>query len=192
MIWVIEHLEPLSKWVKLEYMHCPKILGKKKLIFTNVKDAKEAAFLKKLGKVEEKSATELFANEKIIVLEPQAEKRLNYGDFKKCGKILIGGILGEAQPAGRTNALITSKLKNAAPRNIGIHQFSVDGAAFVAKKIHEMAEKDLGVLINPEIELSDMHSIELHYAIPVFKGEIIFTPGLVKYIKKEESWNNKE
>ena len=188
MLWVIEHLEPLSKWVQLEYSHCSKIVGKKNLLFANAVNKEEQKFLKKIGKVEEKSAIELFPNEEIIVLEPQAEKRLAREDFKKYGKIIIGGILGEATPAGRTQELITSKLKKAVPRNLGAEQFSIDGAAFMAKKIQEGAEKDLGVLKEPEIEFNEGHSTVLHYSIPVFRGKPIFTPGLVKYVASEESW----
>ncbi len=189
MLWIIEHLENLSEWVKLEYAHCSKVLGKRNLLFTNVKNPEEKKILKKWGKVEEKSATELFANEEIIVLEPTAHgSMLKAEDFKKYKKILIGGILGDAIPRSRTQELITSKLKKAVPRNIGSYQFSIDGAAFVSRKIQLGEEKDLGILNQPEIELSDEHSIELHYAIPVFRGKIIFTPGLVNWLKKDESW----
>src|SRR3989344_9227330 len=189
MVYVIEHLEDLSEWVKLEYAHCSKILGKRNLFFTNVKNPKEKNILKKFGQVEEKSATEIFGNEKIIVLDPKAKgQRLTASDFKKYKNILIGGILGDAVPRGRTSELLTSKLKNAVPRNIGSYQFSIDGAAFVSRKIQLEQEKDLGILNQPEISLSDKHSIELHYAIPVFKGKPIFTPGLVEWMKKEESW----
>lgn len=188
MLWVIEHIEPLSKWVKLEYAHCSKIVGKKNLLFANVTNKAELEFLKKIGRVEEKSVLDLFQKEKVIVLEPQAEKKLGRGDFKKYRKIIIGGILGEAEPSGRTLELITSKLKKAIPRNLGPLQFSIDGAAFVAKKIEVEEEKDLGVLNELEIEFSEGHSTVLHYAIPVFKGKPIFTPGLVEYVRSEESW----
>jgi len=188
MLWIIEHLENLSEWVKLEYSHCSKICGRKNLLFANVRAESERNFLKRFGKVSEKSATELFAEEKIIVLEPKAEKFLAADDFKKYKKILIGGILGDFPPRGRTEELITSKLKNSVPRSLGNYQFSVDGAAFAAKKIQLRQKKDLGILNQPEIELSDEHSIELHYAVPVFRGKIIFTPGLVEWLKREESW----
>ncbi|HIK00115.1 TPA: hypothetical protein H1016_01070 [archaeon] len=188
MLWVIEHLENLSEWVKLEYAHCSRIIGKRNLLFTNVRAETERSFLRKFGKVEEKSAVELFAKEKIIVLEPRAGKFLAGGDFKKYKNILIGRMLGDFPQRGRTFELLTSKLKNAVPRSLGNYQFSIDGAAFVARKIQLKQEKDLGILNQPEIELSDEHSIELHYAVPVFKGKIIFTPGLVSYLKNEESW----
>ncbi len=188
MLYIIEHLEPLSKWVKLEYAHCSKIVGKKNLLFTNVVNKEEQGFLKDLGSVEEKSIIELFPKEEIIVLEPQAETRLQKDDFKKYKKIIIGGILGEAEPAGRTQELITSRLKKAVPRNLGAEQFSIDGATFVASKIQKGEKKDLGVLKEPEIEFGEGHSTVLHYSIPVFKGKPIFTPGLIEYAQSEESW----
>ena len=189
MLYIIEHLEPLSKWVKLEYEHCSKIVGKENLLFTNIVNKEEQEFLKRLGKVEEKSVIELFSREEIIVLEPQAKTRLQKDDFKKYKKIIIGGILGEAEPSGRTMELITSKLKKGVQRNLGADQFSIDGATFVAKKIQEGEEKDLGVLKEPEIEFEEGHSTVLHYAIPVFRGKPIFTPGLVEYVQSDESWD---
>ncbi len=189
MLWVIEHLENLSEWVKLEYAHCSKIIGRKNLLFTNVRAANERKVLGRWGGVDARSATEIFEKEKIIVLEPKAQgSMLTATDFKKHKKILIGGILGDFPARGRTQELITSKLKNSVPRSLGIYQFSIDGAAFVARKIQLKQEKELGILNQPEIELNDEHSIELHYAVPVFRGKLIFTPGLVDYLKREESW----
>ena len=57
-MFVIEHLEPkLSKWVLIEYSHISKIIGKRNLIFTNVRKSSEK--LNKIGKTERKKISEL-------------------------------------------------------------------------------------------------------------------------------------
>ena len=56
--FIIEHLEPrLWKWCLVEYRHISEIVGKRNLIFTNVKKLGEK--LKDLGKVESKSVKEM-------------------------------------------------------------------------------------------------------------------------------------
>ena len=65
-MFVIEHLEPkLFKWCLLEYAHISFFVGKKNLLFTNIK----SAALNKFGRVESRSVKQLrFVN--ACILDP--------------------------------------------------------------------------------------------------------------------------
>ncbi|OYT29299.1 MAG: hypothetical protein B6U95_02520 [Thermofilum sp. ex4484_82] len=85
LFFIIEHLEPvLGRWVWFEYKHASKIVGRENLIFTNVKNWKEAKKLAELGSVFNKSVRELpFSQRKMVVLDPNAKKLLEPKDFRK-------------------------------------------------------------------------------------------------------------
>lgn len=178
---IIEHLEPkLSRWLFLEYKHCVKY---DKVIFTNVKSKADAKKLSKLGKILKESVTKAtFDKKKILILDPKAKKRLTKEDLKKYPLVVIGGILGEAKPKGRTEKFITEKMKGVAVRNIGNKQFSIDGTAVVLNAIKKGIKYK--VVENPEIKLSANHFVTLHYAVPKIKGKIVLTPGVLAYLKK--------
>jgi len=183
MHYIIEHTEEkISEWLELEYRHSAKIAGKD-LLFTNVKNPADLEKIKKFARAERKSCVELLTGKKSVVLDPQATKMLSPEDFSEEGHIIIGGILGDANPRGRTKDIITEKL-DCMPRSLGAHQLSVDGAVFLAKKTEE--GKECEVADRPEIELSEFHSVTLEYAIPVFEGKPVITPGLLEYLQKEE------
>ena len=90
-IFIIEHLEPaLFPWCLLEYKHISKIVGKRNLWFTNIKD-KDKNKLSKYGKVFTESIKQLinknyhchnvkthlyFTNKNICILDPEAKKTL--------------------------------------------------------------------------------------------------------------------
>jgi len=183
MQYIIEHLEAMSEWLELEYRHCSKIADP---LFTNVKDQEEQQTISDFGKFDPRSCIEMLGKEEVLVLDPKAEKLLEPDDFKKYKHIVIGGILGDAIPRGRTYEQITCKL-NAIPRSLGQYQLSIDGSVFMAKKVEEgQTLLDLGVANFPKIELSDHEETTLHYAIPVFEGKPVITPGLLKYLVKEK------
>ncbi len=183
MDYIIEHAEErISEWMELEYRHSANIVGEN-LLFTNVKNPADLEKIKKFARAEEKSCVEFLKGKKAVVLEPQATQMLSKEDFSENGAIIIGGILGDANPRGRTKDLITEKL-DCIPRSLGKYQLSVDGAVFLARKTEE--GKDCEVADRPEIELSESHSVTLEYAIPVFEGKPVLTPGLLEYLKREE------
>ena len=83
-LFIIEHLEPeIGKWLYMEYKHTSEIIGKKRLVFTNVKNQKDIELLSKLGTVKRESFAEIFAPEKTIILDPKASKKLRPEDFEE-------------------------------------------------------------------------------------------------------------
>lgn len=182
MRYIIEHLEDgISEWLGLEYRHCSQIVGED-ILFTNV-ESKDKEFCKKLGQVNTRSCTE-FVRE-ALVLDPKARKLLEPQDFERYDTIVIGGILGDKVPRGRTESEITSKMK-CVPRSLGHRQLSVDGAVYIAKKVEEGNRlEDLEVAYEPEIGIEPGYTVTLEYAVPVWEERAVFTPGLLEYLSKD-------
>lgn len=192
-LFVIEHLEPkLSQWLLLEYKHASKIVGKENLMITNAKGLKNV--LNKIAAVFEESIIELLGTKikpnRVIVLEPKAKKLLQPEDFIEHTLVIIGGIMGDHPPKGRTWTLLTSKLLGIAePRSLGSYQFSIDGAVYMAYQVSKGRRlEDIKVIHDVEIEIPSPYpgiqaTIRLPYAYPVVNGKPLLAPGLVDYLK---------
>lgn len=189
---VIEHLEEISEWLWLEYKHVSE-WWKDKLIFTNVRED-EREKLAKLGSVITESVTKFpFDRSKIIVLDLQAEEELKPEDIEEDTIIVVGGILGDAIPRGRTKEFITSKMEGVKVRHIGKPQYSIDGASIVAKLIAEGKRlEEIEYEENPTIKLDEFSEITLHYAVPKLNGKLLLTPGLIELQKKELGYFDEE
>lgn len=182
---VIEHLEEISDWLWLEYKHVSE-WWKEGLIFTNVLPG-EREKLAKLGSVIGESVTRFpFDRSKIIVLDLQAEEELKPEDIDDDTIIVVGGILGDAVPRGRTKEFITSKMEGVKVRHIGKPQFSIDGASIVARLIADGKRlEEIEYELNPTIKLDEFSEITLHYAVPKLDGKLLLTPGLIELQKRE-------
>lgn len=194
MLFVIEHLEPkVSKWLYYEYEHASRIVGKDRLMFTNVKREGDVKILSSLGTVRKESFIEIFDQEKIVILDPQAEEELKPKDLEGMEAIIIGGILGDHPPRGRTKKLITSRAPKAIARNIGKEQFSIDGAVYVARMVSEGCElKDIPVKVGLVIKISDKAEIYLPYAYPLRDGKPVVSEDLLRYLASEEIVKDEE
>ncbi|WP_297556428.1 hypothetical protein [Thermococcus sp.] len=189
---VIEHLEEISDWLWLEYKHVSEWWGDR-LIFTNVLP-EERERLAKLGSVIGESVTRFpFDRSKIIVLDLQAEEELRPEDIEEDTIIVVGGILGDAIPRGRTKEFITSKMEGVKVRHIGKPQFSIDGASIVAKLIADGRRlEEIDYEENPTIKLDEFSEITLHYAVPKLDGKLLLTPGLIDLQKRELGYTEEE
>jgi ribosome biogenesis SPOUT family RNA methylase Rps3 len=185
MLIAIENLEPkLSEWLFIEYSNSAKI-ARKDLLITNVKRSSEARRLSKIARVEGKRAGELFGQQEIILLDPLARRTLSPLDLRGKRAILIGGILGDNPPSGRTKELLTKKLPRAAARNIGKQQFAIDGAVFVAKQVSAgKSVKEVPIQVGLEIQLAKGYSNFLPYAFPLVNGKPLMSGKLIEYLKK--------
>ena len=188
MIFVIEHLEPkLSEWLQIEYSHAARIVGRR-LLITNVKNKSEFGKLAETAHIERERTCELFKPLELIVLDPRARKELSPPDFWDKKAVVIGGILGEEPPLGRTRKLLTKTLPGAIARNLGEYQFAIDGATYMAKRVLEGERlEDLPVRVGFEIKISGMHSVHLPYAYPLVEDKPLISPELVGYLKRS-SW----
>lgn len=183
---VIEHLEPkLSKWLLIEYRHSALIAGSD-LLITNVCRREEAEILSKTVKTTCESASELF--ERAVVLDPQAKELLSPEDRELSEVFVIGGILGDHPPRGRTKELITKKMKNPIPRSLGDKQFSIDGAVYMVYKVifEKVPLKDIPYVDGVILRSGDgfiEHEIILPYRYPIVDGKPLIHQDLLKYLR---------
>ncbi|MBC7130348.1 hypothetical protein H5T51_03890 [Candidatus Bathyarchaeota archaeon] len=194
LYFVIEHLEhEIGKWLLFEYMHASEIVGRKHLWFTNVKRADDAARLKPLGRVEARRAAEIFKPTKVLILDPKANMQLRPEDFNGKEAVIIGGILGDHPPKGRTSKLLTRAFPGAAARNLGKAQFSIDGAIYVAKLVSEgISLERIPIKKGLTIKLDDYSEVYLPYAYPLKDGKPVISPWLVEYLRSEEIIRDEE
>lgn len=186
-IIVIEHLEDyLTKWLLIEYINSY-VLTEGRLIFTNVKRRRHLEVLKVVtSKVYSESILKIASKDSILILDPQAEKTLTPRDCLNIKYLVIGGILGDHPPKGRTRKLITRRIGLDRGRNLGKLQFSIDGACYLAYMISKgYSLEAIPVVRNIEIRLGEGHVIELPYVYPILKGKPIISQALISYIKHE-------
>ncbi|WXG43133.1 MAG: SAM-dependent methyltransferase [Promethearchaeati archaeon SRVP18_Atabeyarchaeia-1] len=185
---IIEHLEPvLGEWIWLEYQHASRMVGDKNITFANVKNKREAHKLREIGKVTHNSVVELrnIIGISLVVLDPQAPVELSPRDFSLDISLVVGGILGDHPARGRTRQSITTKIPESQSRNLGPHQFSVDGAIYVALQV--AANRDISeipVEVGMEVTVSKRHTDLLPFAYPLVEGKPLLTPGLREYLRR--------
>jgi len=185
---ILEHLEPeVYKWCLIEYKHISKIVGKKNLIFTNIK-SKDKSKLKNFGEVKTKSIKNL-DYKRLCVLDPQAEKVLSPRDKNNFDYFVFGGILGSESMEGRTNKEL--KLPGIARRHLGKKQMPTDIAVLTTHRIIEKQKPFSKLKFKDELEIEiqkGMHTI-LPYRYLIENNKIILAPGLKKYLQEEDSFD---
>ncbi len=181
-IIVIEHLEPeIGLWLLLEYRHAGLIVGDRDMLwFTNI-PARYKKILYKYGRVYDKSILELVPQEKIVILDPQAEKSLTYDDLLS-KYLVIGGILGDYPPRGRTRELLSSRAPRALKRNIGDGQYSIDGAVYYVVYLWKHSSMNgFKYVDGVKINTNEGH-IFLPFRYPIQDDKPLLAPGLKEYI----------
>lgn len=185
---VIEHLEEkVYPWLYFEYKNAARLVGEGNLLITNVCRESDIKMLKSIVRVTCKSSTSLF--KKPIVLDPLAKEKLTPEDARKSTVAIVGGILGDHPPRGRTRKMLTIKFKDAIVRNLGPKQLSIDGAAYTA---HMILNRGIplenikfvdGVTIKRKIGGIE-HVIHLPYRYPVLNDKPIVSSELIEYLKR--------
>lgn len=184
---IIEHLEKVvGRWIWLEYRHVSRMVGRKNLLITNVRKRRDATKLAEIASIANLSITELpFERGKLIILDPKAKINLDYQDLKGDKLIVLGGILGDCPPIGRTELLLSKRMKDTPLRSIGKHQFSIDGAAFIVTQIAKgKSVENIPIIMSPEIIMTKSYSVTLPFAFPQVDGKPLIAPGLIGYLKK--------
>ncbi len=184
---IIEHLEDeFAPWILLEYRHSSLIAGRDMILFTNIPD-RYHRILERYGTVSSESIVNLVSSgiikgEDLVVLDPKAQRRLEREDLY--GKyVVIGGILGDHPPRGRTWELLTRKLLDygVITRNIGEGQYSIDGAVYYVVELWR--NKLDGFRFVDGVDIETPHGkIHLPFRYPVVNGKPLLAPGLVEYL----------
>ncbi|MEM1509889.1 MAG: SAM-dependent methyltransferase [Thermofilaceae archaeon] len=178
---VIEHLEEvLTPWVFTEYKHAAS-LSNGNLIVTNLKDEGELACVSSFTEAYQESISELAATDELLVLDPQAKDPLSVDDIRNFRYVVVGGIMGDYPPRGRTKEMLTEKLK-AEARHLGPCQFSVDGAVYVTLSVAKGSVlNEMEVTLEISLRTS-LFEVVLPYCYPVREGKAVFSYELAKYI----------
>lgn len=186
---IIEHLEPeISPWLLLEYRHVSRIHGKERVWFTNV-PSRYHRLLGLYGCVFEESVIELLVEgfiepSRTIILDPLAPCRLQYSDFVATKYIVIGGILGDHPPRGRTRTYITSRAPPTVRAfNIGEEQYSIDGTAYYVRYLIEHKSDDGFQYIDGVRIETEYGYVYLPYRYPLVNGKPLLADGLEYYLK---------
>ncbi len=199
---VVEHMEHrTTRWLLEEYREVVGVARDAGVlaIFTNVRDPALAAFLERAGAVVyNRPGWEVIDAGRAIVLDPAAEKRLEPWEAAWADYIVIGGIMGDHPPRGRTR-YISFMYTASAKRNLGPHQLSVDGAARVALEIARGSSLDdvrLAVGVRLEVEgLPGLGGIEIElpFAYPVGPdGRPLLARGLASLLAKGITWDEQD
>lgn len=179
---VLENLEEkLSEWLYLEYRHAAEIW--RGALFTNISSRDMAERLRMFGQVKAQPCSEVIHGGEAVILDPRAKKPLRREDLNGRKTLIIGGILGQAKPLGRTDKLLTSKMPGAKARNLGNVQLTIDSAALVARLVEMgMPLEEIEVTSQVEVRVSEVESIHLPYGYVVLEDRLILTPGLKEYL----------
>ncbi len=181
---VIEHLEPwLSRWLWIEYSHACR-LARGKLMFTNVKREDHRLALSTIAPAFEESALELYSPDEVVILDPQAEEKLEPWEIGAETVIVVGGILGDHPPRGRTRKLLTSKAPRAKARSLGEGQFAIDGAVYMALKVAEGTRLE-EIPVKKGLTVRDGPlTIHLPYFYPLRNRKPVVSRQLIDYLKR--------
>jgi len=192
---IIEHLEDrLSRWLLIEYRHAVSLVDRDRLVFTNVRRPEWRAVLSGLGQVFEEpiEGTPLMSVlRRLIVLDPRARTLLNPEDFaEKPVGVVVGGILGDHPPRGRTYRLLTRRLLGLCePRSLGPCQFSIDGAVYMALQVASGRRLyEIPVVKGVKVVRSWMGmtlEVELPYCYPLHEGKPWISSELLDYLAGE-------
>ncbi|HAB50688.1 MAG TPA: hypothetical protein DCE80_00685, partial [Ignavibacteriales bacterium] len=173
MKFIIEHLDKrLYKWCFLEYKHISTVVGRDKVMFTNVSGKTSKEKLAGFGTVFSDSIansknivnSKNVLSKRICVLDPFTEKTLSKDDKTKFDYFVFGGILGNNPPLKRTKNELTDAIKNAESRNIGKMQFSTDNAVYAVSQIVKgIPLERLKFKDKVEIEINENESVVLPY-----------------------------
>jgi len=192
--FVIEHLEEeIEKWLYIEYKHASEIVGRENLMFTNVKGVEDRNLLSEFGEVEARSFRDVFRQDEVVILDPKAERKLVTSDFYGKKAVVIGGILGDNPPRGRTQKYLSNLCPKAIKRNLGRKQFSIDGAVYMAKMVSEgIPLEAIRVVDGLNIKVDEFVEIYLPYVYPLNDGKPVIHEELVKYLSSEDVVRDEE
>jgi ribosome biogenesis SPOUT family RNA methylase Rps3 len=186
---VIEHCEDeLSPWLILEYRHASKIYGRDRLMFTRV-PRRYHRLLSKYGEVREESIVELVSSGSInpsavIVLDPRAAETLNYKHLLEAKYVVVGGILGDHPPRGRTWLYITSRMPSGVRAfNIGEGQYSIDGAVYYVDYLWRNKGLEGYRYVDGVVIESEHGEIYLPFRYPVVNNKPLLAEGLEYYLR---------
>lgn len=193
---VIEHLEDhFSRWLRAEYRHAAEMAGDR-LYVTNA-----GCFCSEISRVVgrehcfRESILELQGvlytrPERVIVLDPRAGEELSPGTASGAEALVVGGILGDHPPRGRTWEALTRRALEAGMRaaHLGEGQLSIDGAVYVALQVAEgrrVSELSFVDGLSVEVDLGDgfVREVVLPFRYPVVGGKPLVSGEVLELLR---------
>ena len=108
-------------------------------------------------------------------------------------QVVIGGILGDHPPKGRTQKLVTAKLPSATVRSLGDEQFSIDGAVYLTKVVSEGKKlEEVSIKKGLTIRLNEYAEVYLPYAYPLKDGKPVISKELIDYLCSDKIIRDEE
>ncbi len=198
MIVAIEHMEDgMSRWMLEEYKEAARVARSMgwSLVITGVADQRVQALLTRAGIPHtSQPACRMLRGRLSILLDPEASKPLEPWEAHAAQALVIGGIMGDHPPRGRTR-LLTHTCPGAARRHLGPHQLSIDGALKVAALIARGARlREIPLAVAPVVEVETplgRVEIELPFAYPLREGRPWIAPGVVELLRRGIMWDER-
>ncbi|MCE4603879.1 MAG: hypothetical protein F7B20_02795 [Aeropyrum sp.] len=125
-----------------------------------------------------------------ILLDLNAKKPLEPWEAAVSNYIIIGGIMGDHPPRGRTVLLSMGVFTNCSKRNLGKEQLSIDGALKTAVLIAEgLKLGDIDFVRNIRLTLDlglgvSEHEVLLPYVYPSIEGEPLISKRLQQLLAR--------
>lgn len=122
----------------------------------------------------------------VIILDPQSSEPLSYYDLSTHKFVVVGGILGDHPPRGRTKKLISDRMIGVETRNIGAGQYSIDGSVYYVNYLWTRGDmRDYEFVDGVTVNTSTGH-VYLPYRYPLVDGKPLLAPGLLEYLRDGE------
>ncbi|MEM0491644.1 MAG: hypothetical protein QXR02_04200 [Acidilobaceae archaeon] len=191
---VIENLEDkISRWVIEEYIESYRVAlaNGLDLVVSGIIPGELESILGRSGVRIEREASRLYNRVDAILLDLWADKILEPDEAQAANIFIVGGIMGDYPPRGRTR-LLYDKYSYATRRSLGSYQFSVDGAIKVlAKVIRGYRVEDIEIVYPLVVKIRGLTETEiiLPYAYPVEDGKPQVSESIVRLLEKGLAWD---
>ncbi|MCX8196498.1 MAG: hypothetical protein N3F67_05440 [Acidilobaceae archaeon] len=191
---ILENLEERAgRWLIAEYAEASTAAEEKgvELVVSGYMPGDlEGALLRRGVKVM-RDASRLFNRPDVVLLDLWAERQLEPSEALSARAFVVGGILGDHPPRGRTR-LLYDKYCYAARRNLGPLQLSIDGAVKALLQVLGGKRVEEVELVHPlrfsfSTPLGEVE-VELPFAYPVKEGRPWISRELMELLQKGLSW----
>ncbi|KAJ5808904.1 hypothetical protein N7474_010173 [Penicillium riverlandense] len=189
--FVVEHLDPeLGPWSTLEYACIAReshANGARFLLSSVPAELQMPAELAATQglEVEQRSVENIFAKDKVCLLDPSAQVELSPEDGDHFEVFLFGGILGDDPPRDRTSEL---RKKGYVGRRLGPKQMTTDTAVRVTRMVvqEKVPLEQIPYVDYPELHINEHERTEMPFRYVVdAQGQPIMPDGMVDLIKKD-------
>ncbi|MEM1873648.1 MAG: hypothetical protein QXS85_05140 [Acidilobaceae archaeon] len=191
---VVDNMETVaSRWLRVELEEVARVARERGLavILTGFVSPEVEAVAVKLGYEVERDAGR-FNRPDSILLDLWASEKLKPHEARTAKYLIVGGILGDHPPRGRTR-LLYDRYCYAARRSLGEQQLSIDGAVKTALRVAEGVPLEEIKMVAPlEVEVARgklRFTVTLPYAYPLRPdGSPDVSPKLVELLERGLTW----